>query len=647
MAGVRIVLVVGTLVAVGSVACPEPIDAAHVRTGGVSTTAARSGAADPTGPVVPGPGIEGWVFRDDRGREVTLRGFNVSGSTKLRETGLLPFRDTAEAATSAQAMRDLTGANAIRFLISWEGVQPAPDQIDEGYLDRAAAQMRQFTDRGIRVLLDWHQDLYSAHLFDSDSWYTGDGAPAWVVDAGGYPDESCGICLMWGQNMLTNAAVRRAAYDFWHNRTLTTASGQVRVQDAYLAQAGAALRGFAQRLPTASLDMVVGVDPFNEPFDGGLDSQSGTAWEKTYLWPFYQRFRAVMDVSGWAAKPAFVEPLVFWNTGVSEQGGLSELPPLGPGFVVNAHYYDGLRMTLDPRPAGDGAYTSAMNRIRDRAATLATAPFVSEFGNALSGTSSSDRTPGMVRAMYQALDSRLSGATFFSSAADAGPVLSATQWHWDIASGRHAEAMNGNPDKIQTTGDAWNGEDHSVVAVDASGTVVSRLDTRVLDRLYPSAVAGQRLAFGYEDRARSGYAGAGREQPWLTVPSGLPTLASLVDGRQFGVLVWREVADASGAPTELHLPASFPTGATVVVSDTGAVIGPGESGAVAVAAEVGATTARRLLIDTAGSPIGSIHVALVANAGDGRPVTADQLAAARSELIRWAAGVPWRSAVSS
>ena len=122
-------------------------------------------------------GQAGWVLRDADGREVTLRGFNVSGSTKLAETDLLPFRSTADAALSAQAMRDQTGANVIRFLISWEGVQPTPGSIDTAYLDRVVAQIQAFTDRGIYVLLDYHQDLYSPHLFNNGSWYTGDGAP--------------------------------------------------------------------------------------------------------------------------------------------------------------------------------------------------------------------------------------------------------------------------------------------------------------------------------------------------------------------------------------------------------------------------------------------------------------------------------------
>src|SRR5689334_1454381 len=62
------------------------------------------------------------VLRDSYGRQVTLRGFNVSASSKLVESALLPFHSTDDAALSAQAMRDQTGANVVRFLITWEGV---------------------------------------------------------------------------------------------------------------------------------------------------------------------------------------------------------------------------------------------------------------------------------------------------------------------------------------------------------------------------------------------------------------------------------------------------------------------------------------------------------------------------------------------
>ncbi|MEU6038511.1 cellulase family glycosylhydrolase [Actinomadura sp. NPDC047616] len=587
--------------------------------------------ADASAAIVVAPKQRSWVFRDGDGREVTLRGFNVSGSTKLYENNLLPFRSTADAVTSAQAVRDLTGANAVRFLISWEGVQPAPDRIDHAYLDKAIEQIRAFTDRGVRVLLDYHQDLYSAHLFDRDSWYTGDGAPKWVIDAGDYPKESCGICLLWGQNMMTNGAVRRAAHDFWHNRVLTTSAGPVGVQDAFIRQASATMTYLRQKLPAQAFDGIVGFDPFNEPFDGGLDGASGADWEKTYLMPFHQRFRAAMDAAGWSAKPAFVEPLVFWNTGFFEQGGMSSVGTLGTRMVFNTHYYDGARMTLDPSPASDGSYDAPMNRIRDRAASLGTAAIVSEFGNRLTGATS-DRTPWMVRGMYQAMDYGVPGRNWWDRPASGGGVLSALQWHWDIYSGRHRELMNGNPDKVQTEGDGWNDEDHSVVRTDDAGQVTLRLDQRVLDRLYPAAVAGDTLAFAYEDLARSGYGGAGQQQAWLTVPSSMPNVAALVKDRQYGVLVWRE--SSTGAPTELHLPQSFAPAGTAVVSDLGALGGVPSGGVIRAERETGSGTARRLVIAPSARTPGAVHYALVVNTASGTP---ERLAAARAELDAWKA----------
>lgn len=122
------------------------------------------------------PGQATQVLRDAYGRQVTLRGFNVSGSAKLNESGLLPFRSTADAVVSAQSMRDQTGANVVRFLITWGGAEPSPSGADVGYLARAVEQIQAFTDRGFYVFIDYHEDLYSAYLFNTDSWYTGDGA---------------------------------------------------------------------------------------------------------------------------------------------------------------------------------------------------------------------------------------------------------------------------------------------------------------------------------------------------------------------------------------------------------------------------------------------------------------------------------------
>ncbi|MFF7764880.1 endoglycosylceramidase [Streptomyces massasporeus] len=566
-------------------------------------------------------------FTDAHGREIVLRGYNVSGETKLAENKGLPFASVADARTSATALRALGGGNTVRFLLSWAYAEPERGQVDTAYLAAATDQMKAFLDAGIRVYPDFHQDLYSRHLFDTDSWYTGDGAPKWAVDAGNYPDESCGICLFWGQNITQNQAVTRATYDFWHN-----AHG---VQDAFLTTAQKTMAYVQQHLSADQFKGVVGFDPYNEPHAGVYDSgQTSRAWEKDVLWPFYEKFRARMDTAGWRDKPAFVEPNLFWNANLDfqkQEGGLLDAGKLGPRYVFNSHFYDqkAISGVFMWGKAADGQYAGDFRTVRDRAAAAQTAAVVSEFGHPLSGNVS-DKAPTVLKAMYQALDSRLKGADWWTDPAASGSVLSGSQWQWDIYNGRHHELMNGNPDKVLTTGDAWNDEDLSAVRLDGTGKPVLRQDARLLDRLYPSATAGRTVGFTYEDRSRDG----STTLTWNPVPGSLPNVQRLVGAGQYGLLLWR--SDGGSAPTELHLPASFPTASTTVVSDLGAVHAPPaytSTTPVGVAQEPGGTGSRRLLLTAPDS--GVLHYALVTN-GATAP-SADLLAAARSELAAWAA----------
>ncbi|MCX3289948.1 cellulase family glycosylhydrolase [Streptomyces sp. NEAU-H22] len=566
-------------------------------------------------------------FTDAHGREIVLRGYNVSGETKLAENKGLPFASVADARKSATALRALGGGNTVRFLLSWAYAEPERGQVDPAYLAAATDQMKAFLDAGIRVYPDFHQDLYSRYLFDTDSWYTGDGAPKWAVDAGNYPDESCGICLFWGQNITQNEAVKRATYDFWHN-----AHG---VQDAFLATARKTMAYVQEHLSADQFKGIAGFDPYNEPHAGVYDSgQSSRVWEKDVLWPFYEKFRDRMDAAGWRDKPAFVEPNLFWNANLDfqkQEGGLLDAGRLGPRYVFNTHFYDqkAISGVFMWGKAADGQYAGDFRTVRDRAAAAQTAAVVSEFGHPLAGNVS-DKAPTVLKAMYQALDSRLKGADWWSDPAASGAVLSGSQWQWDIYNGRHRELMNGNPDKVLTTGDAWNDEDLSAVRLDGTGTPVLRQDARLLDRLYPSATAGRTVGFTYEDRSRDG----STTLTWNPVPGSLPNVQRLVGSGQYGLLLWR--SDGGSAPTELHLPASFPAASTTVVSDLGAVHAPPaytSATPVAVAREPGGTGSRRLLLTAPDS--GVLHYALVTN-GATAP-SADLLAAARSELAAWTA----------
>lgn len=566
-------------------------------------------------------------FTDTSGREVVMRGYNVSGETKLAENKGLPFASIADARKSATALRALGGGNTVRFLLSWAYAEPERGKVDTAYLAAATDQMKAFLDAGIRVYPDFHQDLYSRHLFDADSWYTGDGAPKWAVDAGNYPDESCGICLFWGQNITQNEAVKRATHDFWHN-----AHG---VQDAFLATAEKTMAYIEQHLSADQFKGVAGFDPYNEPHAGVYDSgQTSRAWEKDVLWPFFEKFRARMDAAGWRDKPAFVEPNLFWNANLDfqkQEGGLLDAGKLGPRYVFNTHFYDqkAISGVFMWGKAADGQYANDFRTVRDRAAAAQTAAVVSEFGHPLAGNVS-DKAPTVLKAMYQALDSRLKGADWWSDPAASGPVLSGSQWQWDIYNGRHRELMNGNPDKVLTAGDAWNDEDLSAVRLDDSGKPVLRQDARLLDRLYPSATAGTTVGFTYEDRSRDG----STTLTWNPVPNSLPNVQRLVGSGQYGLLLWR--SDGGRAPTELHLPASFPTASTTVVSDLGTVHAPPaytSATPVGVAQEPGGTGSRRLLLTAPDS--GVLHYALVTNGATA--ASADLLNAARSELAAWAA----------
>ncbi len=570
--------------------------------------------------------VQNGRFTDGLGREVVLRGYNVSGETKLKENNGLPFASVADAKKSATALRALGGGNSVRFLLSWAYAEPTRGQVDPAYLAAATDQIRAFLDAGIRVYPDFHQDLYSRWLFDSDSWYTGDGAPKWAVDLGDYPDEYCGICPFWGQNITSNAAVTQATYDFWHN--------EYGLQDAFLDTAQKTMAYVKQNLTATQFAGVVGFDPWNEPHAGTYDSgQTSRAWEKDVLWPFYVKFRARMDAAGWQDKPAFVEPNLFWNANIDfqkQEGGLLDAT-LGSRYVFNTHFYDqkAISGVFMWGKAEDGQYVGDFGTVRDRATATGTTAIISEFGHPLAG-SVSDKAPTVFKAMYQALDSRVKGANWWANPAGSGPVLSGSQWQWDIYNGRHHELMNDNPNKVLTAGDAWNDEDLSAVRLDDSGKAVLRQDARLLDRVYPSATAGRSLAFTYEDRSRDG----STTLTWNPVPSSLPNVAQLVGSGQYALLVWR--SDGSAEPTELHLPASFPNASTTVVSDLGTVYGPPaytRTTPIAAAAEPGGTGSRRLLLTAADT--GVLHYALVTN-GATAP-SAAVLSAARSELSSWMA----------
>jgi hypothetical protein len=159
-------------------------------------------------------------FRDPDGRYLYLNGVNLSGSTKVPAT-TNPISYTGkpfpldEADWNFRMLRKL-GFNTVRLLVIWEGIEPyAKGDYDLEYLDYIEKVVAKAYEYGIYVLVDFHQDMYSRHLFTLYNDGTngnaltdekeqtlaapfgynnrigGDGAPEWAV-AAALPDKNVG-----------------------------------------------------------------------------------------------------------------------------------------------------------------------------------------------------------------------------------------------------------------------------------------------------------------------------------------------------------------------------------------------------------------------------------------------------------------------
>lgn len=426
-------------------------------------------------------------FFDDRGREVFFRGWNVSGASKLKEMHFLPFKNAKEAAQSFTLMKNNSGANLIRFTLSWEGLHLSAQKIASAYLEQALAQIKEAIKRDIYILLDWHQDLFSQYALPTRGATQGNGAPRWVVEAMDLPTSWClPFCVHWSQHALSNLAVRKAYRDFWNNRLLVLNERPYFLQDLYLWQMQKALEYFKGHLSPEEFRYILGVDPFNEPSDGGMEDRSPKEWDNEVLWPFYEKVRAILDLSGYEEKFVFAEPLVYWNSTMGvfapPTGGKHLTYKPGPRFVFNSHFYDARRMSTSYKQVQSGEYLKDYQEIRDEASFLTLAPFVSEFGAPNKGLGARDPQK-ILLAHYQALElggSKERELPFHHA------YLSHTQWQWDYSSGTYRSEF-GLP-----RGDGWNKEDFSVIAHHGEQWT---LPLALINRPFPRALQGELVHF--------------------------------------------------------------------------------------------------------------------------------------------------------
>ncbi|KAA8909786.1 glycoside hydrolase superfamily [Sphaerosporella brunnea] len=140
--------------------------------------------------------IDGPHFKDEHNRQVTLRGINVAGDSKMPARPDQPshipdnFYDgdnvsfvgrpftLSEADLHFRRLRNY-GYNTIRYLFTWEAIEAkGPGIYDEEWIQSTIAILRKAKEYDFMVFMDPHQDVWSR-------FSGGSGAPMWTLYAMG------------------------------------------------------------------------------------------------------------------------------------------------------------------------------------------------------------------------------------------------------------------------------------------------------------------------------------------------------------------------------------------------------------------------------------------------------------------------------
>lgn len=260
-------------------------------------------------------------LRDHYGREVVLRGLNTGGRSKFEP--FLPFDVQADinldelriAADAYFAPMVDWGLDTVRMPFSWEALEPSPGDIDETYLDRYEVLVDAAWALGLRVIIDFHQDIYA-------SPFCGDGFPPWTIaDLSDTPPRH--DCPNWFMAYFDDDNVREAFDRFWADEN--------GVQSAMFNMWTVMALRFADH------PGVFGFELINEPFAGSSAGAGEAQWKREVLEPFYEalalRLREIAP-----------EVLIFYDsTGTDASNPVDAVHPRPPGsdWVFAPHYYDG------------------------------------------------------------------------------------------------------------------------------------------------------------------------------------------------------------------------------------------------------------------------------------------------------------------
>jgi len=246
--------------------------------------------------------VSGGRIVDAEGREVLLRGVNVNALAEYWPSSEFPttFPFTAEDADAIAAI----GWNAVRLLLSWSRVEPAPGVYDEAYLDEVAEVVQLLAARGVYSIVDLHQDAWGATLaagpgeecpptaLPALGW---DGAPAWATF-----DEGAARCATAGIRE-TSPAVVAAFAAFWADRPGPDGVG---IRTRYARMLGHVAGRFARETAVAAYDVM------NEPNAFNAQQQASLA---TLYAEALREIRAAEAAAGGFSHLVVFEPSALWS----------------------------------------------------------------------------------------------------------------------------------------------------------------------------------------------------------------------------------------------------------------------------------------------------------------------------------------------
>lgn len=271
--------------------------------------------------------IDATRFRDSSDREVTFRGINVAGDSKLPRNPDIPshvregFFDAddvsfverpfhKEEAHEHFARLKRWGYNALRYIFTWEAIEHAgPGKYDEDFIDHTIEMLRMAKSYGFWVFMDPHQDVWSR-------FSGGSGAPLWTLYACGldpeafsatqaafvhnvYPDPSKFPKMLWSTNYnrlacQTLFTLFFAGKDFAPNAIIDGKNIQDYLQQHYIAMC----KHLAQRIHEAGDledECVIGWESLNEPNRGYV------GWQDLTVLPPEQQLKKGTAPTGWQA----------------------------------------------------------------------------------------------------------------------------------------------------------------------------------------------------------------------------------------------------------------------------------------------------------------------------------------------------------